>query len=533
MNVESVFGYMFTERFRIATQLIEHASLTFLSVSLAAIIAIPLGIFISQYKKWSAPILGFSGILQTIPSLALLGILIPIMGIGYVPALFALFLYAIMPILRNTYTGINGIDQQLKEAAKAMGMSKAQSLLKVEIPLAMPVIIAGLRTAAVINVGVATLAAYIGAGGLGEFIFGGISLNNSSMMLAGAIPAALLALALDALFSVFQHLSATTLKSIIRWVPILLIIPTGYLSNNIVQHHFNKKVGLQTHKVNFLAGFTPEFIGRSDGYPGLIHIYKLNLKHVVINDAIMYQAIYEKKLDLISGYSTDGRLKTYNLVALKDDRHIFPPYYAAPIIRESVLKTNPEIRTILNRLKGKITDSLMTDMNYRVDYLHQAPEKVATDFLKSIGLYHSPQVVEGPIITIGAKIFGEQQILVNIYSSLIRGYTACDTRLKLNLGGTEIVFSALLNGSIDLYPEYTGTGLLVILKPDPKVSNSLFTDRDKLYQFVKVEFRKKYQLEWLDPHGFNNAYALMMRKAQAESMSIDKISDLKRFSEPE
>ena len=120
----SVFEYMFTERARLFEQLIQHASLTFLSVVLAAMIAIPLGIFISQFKKWSGPILGFSGILQTIPSLALLGILIPIMGIGYAPALFSLFLYAIMPILRNTYTGINGIDEQLREAARAMGMSR-------------------------------------------------------------------------------------------------------------------------------------------------------------------------------------------------------------------------------------------------------------------------------------------------------------------------------------------------------------------------------------------------------------------------
>jgi len=529
----SVFEYMFTERARLFEQLIQHASLTFLSVVLAAMIAIPLGIFISQFKKWSGPILGFSGILQTIPSLALLGILIPIMGIGYAPALFSLFLYAIMPILRNTYTGINGIDEQLREAARAMGMSRTQSLIKVEIPLAMPVIIAGLRTATVINVGVATLAAYIGAGGLGEFIFGGISLNNPTMMLAGAIPAAVLALVLDAVFSLIQHLSASALKKLFRWAPVLLIIPLAYLSNGLIQRNTTHTGHFSYKKNSFLAGFTPEFIGRSDGYPGLLRLYNLKLKHVVINDAIMYQAVYEKKLDIISGYSTDGRLKTYKLKVLRDDRHVFPPYFAAPVIRQVVIKANPEIKLVLNQLKGKITDSLMTEMNYKVDYQKQSPEKVAADFLKSIGLYHAPLTVSGPTITIGAKIFGEQQILVNIYSMLIRGYTRCDTRLKLNLGGTEIVFSALKNGSIDLYPEYTGTGLLVILKPDLKTSELLFADQEKLYRYVQSEFRKKYQLEWLEPHGFNNSYALMMRKSQADSMSVNKISDLKRFSETE
>lgn len=533
MIIPPVFGYMYTERARLFEQLIQHATLTFLSVVLAALIAIPLGIFISQFKKWSGPILGFSGILQTIPSLALLGILIPIMGIGYAPALFSLFLYAIMPILRNTYTGINGIDSQLKEAARAMGMSKIQSLVKIEIPLAMPVIIAGLRTATVINVGVATLAAYIGAGGLGEFIFGGISLNNPTMMLAGAIPAAVLALVLDALFSLIQHLSASALKTLFKWAPVLLIIPLAYLSKGLIQRNTPNAIHYYSKKISLLAGFTPEFIGRSDGYPGLIRLYNLKLKYLVINDAIMYQATYEKKLDIISGYSTDGRLKTFKLIVLKDDRHVFPPYNAAPVIRQAILKSNPEIKSVLNRLKGKITDSLMTEMNYKVDYLKQSPDKVAADFLKSIGLYHIPLSVSGPTITIGAKIFGEQQILANIYSMLIRGFTNCDTRLKVNLGGTEIVFSALKHGAIDLYPEYTGTGLLVILKPGSAISNKLFTDREKLYKYVQSEFRVKYQLEWLDPHGFNNSYALMMRKSQADSISVKKISDLQRFSDVE
>src|SRR5690606_14204600 len=135
-----------------------------------------------------------AGILQTIPSIALLGFMIPLLGIGAKPAIVALFLYALLPIIRNTYSGILGVNPAVKEAATAMGMTRRQVLWKVELPLAFPVILAGIRTATVITVGVATLAAYIGAGGLGEFIFGGIALNNSAMILAGAIPAALLAL---------------------------------------------------------------------------------------------------------------------------------------------------------------------------------------------------------------------------------------------------------------------------------------------------------------------------------------------------
>ena len=149
--------------------------------------------------------LGIAGVLQTIPSIALLGFMIPLLGIGPLPAITALFLYALLPVIRNTYTGINGVDPGVREAAVAMGMTAAQRLFRVDLVLAFPVIMAGIRTATVINVGVGTLAAYIAAGGLGEFIFGGIALNNTNMILAGAIPAALLAIGLDFLLSRLQR----------------------------------------------------------------------------------------------------------------------------------------------------------------------------------------------------------------------------------------------------------------------------------------------------------------------------------------
>src|SRR6202012_3745972 len=138
-------------------------------------------------------------------------------------AIAALFLYSLLPIIRNTFTGITEVDAAIKEAAKGMGMSNMQSLFKVELPLAMPVIFAGIRTATVINVGVATLAAYIAAGGLGEFIFGGISLNNTNMILAGAIPAALLAIIFDFLLSRLQHVGERRHRSALALLPLALL----------------------------------------------------------------------------------------------------------------------------------------------------------------------------------------------------------------------------------------------------------------------------------------------------------------------
>ena len=184
---ETLFDFLQQQSGKLLEQTLTHTGLTFISVLLAVAIGVPAGIFISRRKKLSGLVLGFAGVMQTIPSIALLGFMIPLLGIGPKPAIVALFLYALLPIIRNTYTGILGVDATVMEAATGMGMSRRQLLYKVQLPLAMPVILAGVRTATVINVGVATLAAYIAAGGLGEFIFGGIALNNTNMMLAGAI----------------------------------------------------------------------------------------------------------------------------------------------------------------------------------------------------------------------------------------------------------------------------------------------------------------------------------------------------------
>jgi len=179
---------------------LEHLFLVGVAISIAVLLGIPLGILITRQTRLRQPILGIANILQTIPSLALFGLLIPlpiIGGIGAVPAIVSLILYSLLPIIRNTYTGIAGIDNSIREAGRGMGMTDKQLLLQVEIPLALPVILAGVRVATVIAIGVATIAAAIGAGGLGVFIFRGIAVVNDQLILAGAVPAALIALVAD------------------------------------------------------------------------------------------------------------------------------------------------------------------------------------------------------------------------------------------------------------------------------------------------------------------------------------------------
>jgi osmoprotectant transport system permease protein len=178
----------------------EHMLLVFISILIATLIGIPLGILITRKKNLRSSVLGIANILQTIPSLALFGLLIPVPiigGIGTTPAIVVLTVYSLLPIIRNTYTGITGIDRAIIEAGQGMGMSDRQLLLQVEIPLALGVILAGVRVATVIAIGIATIAPAIGAGGLGVFIFRGIAVVNNQLILAGAVPAAGIALLAD------------------------------------------------------------------------------------------------------------------------------------------------------------------------------------------------------------------------------------------------------------------------------------------------------------------------------------------------
>lgn len=182
----------------------QHMQLSLLSLLCAVFIAVPLGILLSRYPRYAEWVIGVTAVLQTIPSLALLGFMILLVGIGPTPAIIALTIYALLPILRNTYTGINEVDPAIREAATGMGMNWQHRLLKVELPLAMPTVMAGIRTSMVLIVGTATLAALIGAGGLGDLIMIGIQRANNEYILLGAIPAALLALGFDLVLRVTE-----------------------------------------------------------------------------------------------------------------------------------------------------------------------------------------------------------------------------------------------------------------------------------------------------------------------------------------
>ncbi len=183
----------------------QHLYLVAVSTSGALAIGLPLGVLLTRRPAWRAPVLGLANVFQTIPSLALFGLLIPVFGIGAWTAITALLVYALLPIVRNTYTGIAGVDPAVREAGRGMGMTGGQLLRLVELPLAAGVILAGVRVATVVSVGIATIAAAIGAGGLGVYIFRGVATVDDTLILAGALPAALLALAADGLLGLAER----------------------------------------------------------------------------------------------------------------------------------------------------------------------------------------------------------------------------------------------------------------------------------------------------------------------------------------
>jgi osmoprotectant transport system permease protein len=194
------FQFMVQNQSQMLELTLEHLLLVGISTVLAAVIGIPLGIAIARHDGFSKPVLSGANIIQTVPSLALFGFLLPVPWLGTNAdrlAILALTLYALLPIIRNTYTGIRGVDPAVVEAGRGMGLTDSQLLFQVQLPLALSVILSGVRTAVVIAVGLATIAAAIGAGGLGEFIFRGLAMVDNSVILAGAIPAAILALVAD------------------------------------------------------------------------------------------------------------------------------------------------------------------------------------------------------------------------------------------------------------------------------------------------------------------------------------------------
>ena len=496
------------QRGAILKAFLQHIEISFIALLIAMAIALPLAIWLRNHRRWGEVGLQVAGVIQTIPSLALLGLMIPIVGIGTVPAVVALTLYAIMPLYQNTYAGLTQIDPQLEEAAVAFGLSKWKRLQRLEFPLALPMIISGIRIALVMIIGTATLAAFIGAGGLGDYIMLGIQQNNNQYLVIGGVLSALLALLFSGLLKFIgsskRRLTVTgvaVLLGLVGWggyagiqalrpQPVQITIAgklgsepeilmnmykdliqadnsraqvtlkpnfggtafvykalqrqqvdiypefTGTVLTSLIKtkQQTPKKAGAiyqlakrelaSQAKMSFLtpmkyengydlavtpefsrkyhvtklsdlkrvngkvhAAFDPDFSNQPDGYLGLQKAYGLNFAKISkMEPSLRYQAIANRRVNLVDGYTTDPQVQQYHLVILKDDRHFFPPYQGAPLMNQSFARDHPDVVKSLNRLGGKITAADMRKMNYQVAVKHQQASTVAHRYLVAHGL---------------------------------------------------------------------------------------------------------------------------------------------------
>jgi len=279
----------------------------------------------------------------------------------------------------------------------------------------------------------------------------------------------------------------------------------------------------------FTAGFPSLFMESPAGCRGLRVKYDLALKTEELDPGLMYRALKNEKVDLICGFATDGRIRAYNLRILEDDKAYFPRYDAAPLVRGEILRKHPELRTALESLSGRLSDSVMRGLNYQVDHLKRDPESVAAEFLDRSNMPSISRSKNREKIVIGSKNFTEQYILAHLFAGMIRLRTGLKTELKTGLAGTKICFDSIRQGEIDLYPEYTGTALFVLLEDTSSKTAQLKNDPQLLVDFIRKEMRKRFDLEWLSALGFNNAYALMMREKHAAALGIRSISDLSAY----
>ena len=335
------------------TALGQHLQLSLLTLLLAVFLAVPLAVYLSTRKRASNWVLQVAGIFQTIPSMALLGLFIPIMGIGTLPALTALVIYAIFPILQNTITGLQGIEPSLEEAGVAFGMTKWERLKKFEIPLAMPVIMSGIRTAAVMIIGTATLAALIGAGGLGSFILLGIDRNNASLILIGALSSNLL----------LKWMEKAKLRTIFAAFAVMVL-------------------GLG-------ASYTPSLLPKPEK-ENLVIAGKLGPEPEIL--ANMYKILIEENTDMTVTVKPNFGKTTFLYEALKKgDIAIYPEFTGT--VTESLLKPAPQVghdpgavyQAARDGIKQQDDLALLKPMAYQNTYAVAVPRKIAQEYgLKTI-----------------------------------------------------------------------------------------------------------------------------------------------------
>ncbi len=507
---------LLTEDFKFFTNLtIEHILISLLAISIASVLGIILGIIISEYRRFSGLILGTVNILYTIPSIALLGFFITITGVGNTTALIALIIYALLPIIRSTYTGIVTINPLIIEASEGMGSTKLQQLFKVKLPLALPVLMSGIRNMVTMTIALAGIASFVGAGGLGVAIYRGITTNNSAMTFLGSLLIAILALIFDFILGLIEKRLTNHKRVKYKINPKLIILglfivifgayfslnskkdktiniatkpmTEGYILGQMLTelieqdtdlkvnitngvgggtsnihpaivkgefdlypeytgtsweavlkkedsydeskfeelqkeykekynleyvnlYGFNNTYGLAVNKDiaekynlktysdlakvsnNLIFGAEYDFFEREDGYKELQKVYNVDFKKKIDMDiGLKYQAMKDKKIDVMVIFTTDGQLAVSDVIVLEDDKKMYPSYRAGTVVRSEILSEYPELKPVLEKLNNILDDKTMADLNYQVESEGKKPEDVAREYLQEKGLLEVKQ----------------------------------------------------------------------------------------------------------------------------------------------
>ena len=491
---------------------IEHLMISIASIVIAIFLGGMIGIIVSEFRSSSKPVLGIINFLYTIPSISMLGFLIPFSGVGNTTAVIALTLYALLPMVRNTYTGITNVDKNIIEASRGMGSTNFQILFKIKLPLALPVIMSGIRNMVIMTIALAGIASFIGAGGLGVAIYRGITTNNTAMTIAGSLLIAIIALLADFIMGIIEKLLqrkrrkknrkkvSVIIGSIVLVVSVIISITLfnnnnkdtihiatkpmteqyiigemldilieeytdldveitqgvgGGTSNiqpamesgefdiypeytgtgwnmvlkrnelytedmfNELQSGYEAEFGMQwtgiygfsnsyalavrkdiADKYNLknisdlkdisselTFGAEYDFYEREDGYDPLCDMYGLKFKNTVDLDiGLKYQAINEKKIDVMPIFTTDGQYSVSDIVVLNDDKSFYPSYQCGNVVRSEILEAHPELIEIFDRLENIMTDKKMAELNYNVENNGSESRDVALEFLKEKGL---------------------------------------------------------------------------------------------------------------------------------------------------
>ena len=507
---------LLTEDFKFFLNLtVEHILISLLAISIASVLGIILGIIISEYRKFSGLILGTVNILYTIPSIALLGFFITITGVGNTTALIALIIYALLPIIRSTYTGIVTINPLIIEASEGMGSTKIQQLFKIKLPLALPVLMSGIRNMVTMTIALAGIASFVGAGGLGVAIYRGITTNNSAMTFLGSLLIAILALIFDFILGLIEKRLTNHKRIKYKVNPKLIILglfivifgayfslnskkdktiniatkpmTEGYILGQMLTelieqdtdlkvnitngvgggtsnihpaivkgefdlypeytgtsweavlkkeasydeskfdelqkeykekynleyvnlYGFNNTYGLAVNKDiaekynlktysdlakvsnNLIFGAEYDFFEREDGYKELQKVYNIDFKKKIDMDiGLKYQAMKDKKIDVMVIFTTDGQLAVSDVIVLEDDKKMYPSYRAGTVVRSEILSEYPELKPVLEKLNNILDDKTMADLNYQVESEGKKPEDVAREYLQEKGLLEVKQ----------------------------------------------------------------------------------------------------------------------------------------------